>query len=426
MKIEVEIAKLRSNVPSEEIEESVVELIKSKRIHKNTIVHIPSKKFEELNKFQNIVHSISFNDVAGNFERSSIVFHYYEFSDHSEPEMELIESHEEQISASTHWILPNKTDLFGLWESLVYDNNLKEDILDFAKTILLFSSMNIDQNIIACNRLILLHGPPGTGKTSLAKALAQKLSIQMHDHYQFTHLFEINSHSLFSKWFSESGKLVMKMFQQIQDVIEIPSSLVVVLIDEVESIAFARGNISTNEPSDSVRVVNSVLTQLDKIKKYPNVLIITTSNLTKSIDLAFLDRADIVKFLENPSTDAIFKIISSAIVELASKGLIVSDSEDDGRDEFNIDTIENFEHFHEIEQFPPFSTANILSQVCKESVGISGRGLRKLPFLAHALHLKKNKATLREFLIAMRFAVDHVKRNRENMGQFNQIMSSSD
>jgi pachytene checkpoint protein 2 len=160
------------------------------------------------------------------------------------------------VAASIHWILPNKDEFFGLWESLVYDDNLKENLLDFSQTMLLFSDKKIDQNIVSCNRLVLLHGLPGTGKTSLAKALAQKLSIQMNENYEFTHLFEINSHSLFSKWFSESGKLVMKMFQQIQEVIEMEASLVCVLIDEVESIAFARGNISTNEPSDSVRVVS--------------------------------------------------------------------------------------------------------------------------------------------------------------------------
>lgn len=350
---------------------------------------------------------------------SEIKFYYYEFSS-MEPESETIESHDnEQVQASIHWILPNQKELHGLWETLVYDDELKEKLFEFTKTILLFSNLGIDSNIVSCNRLILLHGPPGTGKTSLAKALAQKLSIQMHEKYQFTHLFEINSHSLFSKWFSESGKLVSAMFEQIHEIIEMKSSLVIVLIDEVESIAFARGNISTNEPSDSVRVVNSVLTQLDKIKKYPNVLIISTSNLTKSIDLAFLDRADIVQFIGQPTANAIYKIISSAVVELRDKMIIVPDNVDDGRDDYNISSIERFNCLRKLEHLPAFSSGNIMAQVCKEAVGLTGRALRKLPFLAHALFLKKDSATLREFLIAMRSAVDYTKRNKENIGQFN-------
>ena len=51
----------------------------------------------------------------------------------------------------------------------------------------------------------------GTGKTSLCRALAQKLSIQLSDRFTYGYLVEINSHSLFSKWFSESGKLVQRM-----------------------------------------------------------------------------------------------------------------------------------------------------------------------------------------------------------------------
>lgn len=197
------------------------------------------------------------------------------------------------------------------------------------------------------------------------------------------------------------------------------SSLVCVLIDEVESIAYARGNISTNEPSDSVRVVNSVLTQLDRIKKYPNVLIITTSNLTSSIDLAFLDRADVVTHIDQPSTQAAFKIISSAFVELADKCIITPDNPEEGGDEFNIEAISTIDNFQDLHNFQPCSSAHIFLQVCKEANGLSGRTLRKLPFLAHALFLKKRKSTLREFLIAMRLAVDNQKRNKLNKDQEN-------
>lgn len=68
-----------------------------------------------------------------------------------------------------------------------------------------FSNKGITPNIVSCNRVILLHGPPGTGKTSLCKALAQKLSIKMEGAYSSGILIEINSHSLFSKWFSEAS-----------------------------------------------------------------------------------------------------------------------------------------------------------------------------------------------------------------------------
>ena len=88
--------------------------------------------------------------------------------------------------------------------------------------------------------VILLHGPPGTGKTSLCKALAHKLTIRQDTRFRGGELIEINSHSLFSKWFSESGKLVMKMFEQIEAVASQEDMLVFVLIDEVESLTASR------------------------------------------------------------------------------------------------------------------------------------------------------------------------------------------
>ncbi|RUS34146.1 ATPase family associated with various cellular activities-domain-containing protein [Jimgerdemannia flammicorona] len=109
-------------------------------------------------------------------------------------------------------------------------------------------------------------------------------AIIIHIRYSHGKLVEINSHSLFSKWFSESGKLVMRMFQQISELVADEDAFVCVLIDEVESLTAARkAALAGTEPSDAVRVVNALLTQIDKLKSKKNVLILATSNITEAI-----------------------------------------------------------------------------------------------------------------------------------------------
>ncbi len=113
---------------------------------------------------------------------------------------------------------------------LVLESGIKERLLHSASTGLLFSAAGVDTNIIAWNRVVLLHGPPGTGKTSLCQALAQKLSIRLGHRFPAAQLLEINAHSLFSKWFSESGKLVQKLFDHIHELLDDADTLVFVLI----------------------------------------------------------------------------------------------------------------------------------------------------------------------------------------------------
>lgn len=67
--------------------------------------------------------------------------------------------------------------------------------------------------------------------------------------------------------------------------------------------------------------MNALLTQIDKIKTHSNILIFATSNMTGTIDLAFVDRADIKQYLGIPTVPAIYQIYCSCINELIKVSL---------------------------------------------------------------------------------------------------------
>lgn len=337
-----------------------------------------------------------------NLKNCKLAIHVFQLHDDGPATEEL----EEDIAAANHWLLPSD-DFHGIWESLIFDSDVKAQLINYAMTTLLFSDRGVNSNIISWNRVILLHGPPGTGKTSLCKALAQKLSIRLSDRYSYGQLIEINSHSLFSKWFSESGKLVMKMFQKIQELIDDKDALVCVLIDEVESLTAARKSaMQGQEPSDAIRVVNALLTQIDHIKRFPNVIILTTSNVTGAIDLAFVDRADIKQYIGPPSVNAIFSIYHSCIAELMRAGIISPVQQILG-----IRDLEVLRFIHN-------DATNLsleLLEIARKSHGLSGRTLRKIPFLAHARHVQTPAVALATFLSALSWTVDKQFEDRENL-----------
>ncbi|KAL9649362.1 hypothetical protein ABK040_016189 [Willaertia magna] len=304
-------------------------------------------------------------------------------------------NNEEELTACKQWILPN-INFEGLWESLIFDDCIKYNLLEYVSTTMLFSDLGINNNLISWNRVALLYGPPGTGKTSLCKGLAQKLAIRLS--HRFANgglLIEINAHSLFSKWFSESGKLVMKLFSKIYEIVEDEDAFVCVLIDEVESLTAARKSaLNGSEPSDSIRVVNAVLTQLDQLKRYKNVLILTTSNVTEAIDLAFVDRADIKQYIGPPSVKAKFSILRSCLIELMRVKLVTP----------NV-LIPKWNEKEALEN----EYALYLKDICEKAKEVSGRGLRKLPFLAFAYYIGKHigSVSLKDYLFALDKAIDN-------------------
>lgn len=310
------------------------------------------------------------NTPPGNSEnRIGWQYHVYKV-DTSGGQLEDIEEEKEEnsVHAAKNWILPS-ADFEGLWESLVFDAGVKESLLSYVEVTMLLSERGVDPNLVTWNRVVLFHGPPGTGKTSLCQALSHKLCLRLGSRFDYGHLVEINSHSLFSKWFSESGKLVQRMFETIEGLVDDPRALVCVLIDEVESLAAAR-NRCGNEPSDATRVVNAVLTQLDNIKRLKNVLILTTSNVTGMIDLAFVDRADLKKYIGPPSAEAAYGILRGSALELMKKRIVAHDN-----------ICADFKKLAAKSQAAYGQTEKLIS-IAEKCAGLSGRTLRKLPFLA--------------------------------------------
>ncbi|KDN45078.1 AAA-domain-containing protein [Tilletiaria anomala UBC 951] len=309
----------------------------------------------------------------------------------------------EPVMAATVAELPSK-DLDGLWKSLIYADDVKLRLLNYIYTTVLFSDANVDFNVVSWNRVCLLHGPPGTGKTSLCRALAQKLSIRLSERYCQGRLVEINSHSLFSKWFSESGKLVQRLFSMVTDLVEDEQSFVVILIDEVESLTAARtSSMSGTEPSDALRVVNALLTQLDKLKARKNVLVMTTSNISEAIDSAFVDRADIKQYIGLPPPQAIYWILRSCLDELMRVGLAeripLLDWSRACMAKQNLETAGSVLESSRKASIKMWE----LAEACE---GLSGRTLRKLPVLAHARHIGMSTIPIacEEWVDAMRKA----------------------
>jgi len=419
MNLNVEVVqKYDSNLPRKRIQLEVDQFLKTKGYVSN---HTKMTQFGKENAVicQHVESVILNHDEEGENGASMVYLPYakinykvYKLNRNEDEEEDICLDEEEEVSAAQHWTLPNQ-EFQGVWENLVYDTSIKTDLLRFVSTSLLLSEQGVDQNIVCCNRVVLLHGPPGTGKTSLCKALAQQLSIELSTKYTTTRLVEINSHSLFSMWFSESSKLVQKMFTEIKKLMEDTKSLVCVLIDEVESLTAARKNsMSGSEPSDAIRVVNALLTQLDSIKNSPNVLILTTSNITGAIDLAFVDRADVKQYVGTPSQGAIYQILHSCIVELVRTSLV----EVQGGQVVSLRELQlaEWESGHE--------TNHSLQvwEIAGLCLGMSGRTIRKIAFLALALFsgvAKTRPVSMEDFLNSLEDAAHKQIKDREYLGK---------
>ncbi|OOF95871.1 hypothetical protein ASPCADRAFT_168612 [Aspergillus carbonarius ITEM 5010] len=316
--------------------------------------------------------------------------------------------------------LPSK-DLDGLWESLEFDQPIQTTLLSAISRMVSFSSRRLSRWTINWNRLILIWGPPGTGKTSFCRGLAQKLAIRLGKHYPQSKLFEINAHSLGSKFFGESGKLVNRMFESIELLLEAEEdTFVCVFMDEIETLASRRDRaLSGNEPFDAIRAVDALLTGLDKLKEHPNVIVACTSNLVTALDQAFLDRVDIKQYIPKLSSRPIYKIYKDCLEELSQHGIIEGVSFDVVQVAPNDPqtALQYVEQRAEQLILPTFdemllhykmfrdAIPKLLADAAFESLGLSGRTVRRLPALSLVLYSNRARCDIRTAIQALRTGI---------------------
>ena len=119
---------------------------------------------------------------------------------------------------------------------------------------------------------ILLYGPPGSGKTMLAKAAATETE---------ANFIAINGPEVLSKWVGESEKAIRELFKKARSAA--PS---IIFIDEIDSIAPKRGAEEGHRVNE--RIVDTLLTEMDGLRSLKNVVVIGATNRPDILDTALL------------------------------------------------------------------------------------------------------------------------------------------
>ena len=150
---------------------------------------------------------------------------------------------------------------------------------------------------------ILLHGPPGCGKTLVARAVATESE---------ANFISIKGPEIFSKWVGESEKTTREIFRKGRT-----AAPAIIFFDEIDAIVPRRG-MGYADSGATERVISQLLTELDGIETLENVVVIAATNRPDILDPAVLrpgrfDRLIYVPAPDQKTLEQIFKIYTASM-----------------------------------------------------------------------------------------------------------------
>ena len=191
--------------------------------------------------------------------------------------------------------VPNVT-----WEDIGGLEDVKRELKEMVQYPIQFPEM-YKQYGMNPSRGVLFYGPPGCGKTLLAKAIANECQ---------SNFISIKGPELLTMWFGESEANVREIFDKARQ-----AAPCVLFFDELDSIARARGSSSGDAGGAGDRVLNQMLTEMDGMESKKNVFIIGATNRPDIIDPALMrpGRLDQLIYIPLPDFKSRVQVFKAAL-----------------------------------------------------------------------------------------------------------------